>query len=262
MNAFFSALWVETLKARRSKTLWLTMIAFSFLPLSGGLFMLILKDPAAARSMGVISAKAQLMAGAADWPALFDIMAQGAAIGGAIVFAIITTWVFGREFSDRTAKDLLALPTSREAIVSAKLIVIGVWSFGLALLSFGLGLMAGNWVDIPGWSQALQQTAFVDYVGAAVLTIALLPYVALIASIGRGYMLPFGWAIFTVFLAQIAAIMGWGDYFPWSVPALFTGAAGPRDELLGVHSYAIVTLTSLIGLVAVFWWWRNADQTR
>lgn len=262
MNAFFSALWVETLKARRSKTLWLTMIAFSFLPLSGGLFMLILKDPAAARSMGVISAKAQLMAGAADWPALFDIMAQGAAIGGAIVFAIITTWVFGREFSDRTAKDLLALPTSRVVIVSAKLIVIAVWAFGLALLSFGVGLGVGNLVDIPGWSQALLRSACVDYVGATLLTMALLPFVALIASLGRGYMLPFGWAILTVFLAQIAAILGWGDFFPWSAAALFSGAAGPRAELLGLHSYVIVIFTSILGLIAVFWWWRNADQAR
>jgi ABC-2 type transport system permease protein len=262
MNSFYSALWVETLKVRRSKVLWLSMIAFSFIPLTGGLFMVILKDPEAARSMGIISTKAQLMVGAADWPALFDLLGQAVAIGGAIVFAIVTAWVFGREFSDRTAKDLLALPTSRGAIVSAKLIVIAVWSFGLALLSFGLGLIAGDWVDIPGWSQVLQQTAFLDYVGAALLTIALLPYVALIASIGRGYMLPFGWAIFTVFLAQIAAITGWGDFFPWSVPALFTGAAGPRAEILGVHSYVIVTITSIIGLVVVFWWWRNADQTR
>jgi ABC-2 type transport system permease protein len=262
MNAFISALWVETLKARRSKVLWLTMVAFSLIPLSGGLFMIILKDPQAARSMGIISTKAQLMAGAADWPAMFDIMAQGAAIGGTIVFAIVTAWVFGREFSDRTAKDLLALPTSREAIVGAKLIVIALWSMGLALLSFGIGLLVGNLVDIPGWSQTLQQTAFVDFVGATVLTIALLPFVALIASAGRGYMLPFGWAIFTVFLAQIAAIMGWGDVFPWSVAALFSGAAGPRAELLGVHSYAIVIFTSIVGLMAVFWWWRNADQTR
>ncbi|MEV0143917.1 MULTISPECIES: ABC transporter permease [unclassified Nonomuraea] len=36
---------------------------------------------------------------------------------------MIAIWLFGREFSDHTAKDLLALPTSRTAIVAAKFVV-------------------------------------------------------------------------------------------------------------------------------------------
>ena len=43
--------------------------------------------------------------------------------------------------------------------------------------------------------------------------------------------------------------------------ALFSGVAGPRAELLGPHSYVLLLLTSLIGLAATFYWWRNADQT-
>jgi ABC-2 type transport system permease protein len=262
MSPFFSALWVETLKARRSKVPLLTVTGFSLAPLVGGLFMIILKDPEAARSMGLISTKAQIVAGTAEWSTMFNILAQAVAIGGAIVFAIVAAWVFGREFSDRTAKDLLALPTSREAIVAAKLTLIAVWAFALSLLIFGLGLLVGKWVVIPGWSSDLLGAAFIDVIGSAVLTIALLPFVALVASIGRGYIPPFGWAILTVFLAQIAAATGWGDYFPWSVPALFSGAAGPRTEMLGVHSYAVVILASILGLIALFWWWRSADQTR
>jgi ABC-2 type transport system permease protein len=262
MNLFLSSLWAETLKIRRSKVPLFTAIGFSMAPLMGGLFMIILKDPEAARSMGLISTKAQLVAGVADWPTFFSILSQAVAVGGAILFAIVTTWVFGREFSDRTAKELLALPTSREAIVTAKFVVITVWTLALCLFIFGLGLVIGNLVVIPGWSEELLRTAFVDVLGSAVLTIGLLSFVALLASIGRGYLPPFGWTILTVVLAQIAAITGWGDWFPWSVPALFSGAAGPRAELLGMHSYIIVFITSLIGLAATFYWWRNADQTR
>ncbi len=178
------------------------------------------------------------------------------------MFAIFTIWVFGREFSDHTVKELLALPTSREAIVTAKFIVVAAWTLFLILLGFGLGLLVGNLVVIPGWSTELLRTASVDIIGSGVLTIMLLPFVALIASLGRGYMASFGWVILTVFLAQIAAIIGWGDWFPWSVPALFSGAAGPRAELMGIHSYVIVLIASIIGLVATFYWWRSADQTR
>lgn len=262
MNNFVSALWAETLKMRRSKLPLFTAIGFSLAPLMGGLFMIILKDPEAARSMGLISTKAQIVAGTADWTAFFGILGQAVAVGGAILFGIVTAWVFGREFSDRTVKELLALPTSREAIISAKFIVIAVWTLALSLFIFGLGLVVGYLVVIPGWSDALLRSAFVDVLGAAMLTLALMSFVALFASIGRGYLSAFGWTILTLILSQIAAATGWGDWFPWSVPALFSGAAGPRAELIGLHSYVVVVMACAAGLAATYLWWQKADQTR
>jgi ABC-2 type transport system permease protein len=262
MNNFITAFWIEALKARRSKAPFFTALGFSIVPLVGGLFMIILKDPEAAKSMGLISAKAQIAAGTAEWAALFNMLAQATSVGGMILFAVITAWVFGREFSDRTAKELLALPTSRETIVAAKFTLIALWTMALTVFIFILGLIVGSNVDIPGWSTGLLQSSAVDVFGSALLTIALLPFVALIASAGRGYMPAFGWMIFTVTLAQIAVITGWGDWFPWSAPALFSGAAGPRTELLGTHSYIIVILASAAGLAATFIWWRYADHKK
>ena len=262
MTGFLPALWVEALKMRRSRVPLFSAIGFSIAPLMGGLFMVILKDPEAARSMGLISTKAQIVAGVADWPTFFTILSQAVAVGGAILFAVVTSWVFGREFSDRTVKELLALPASREAIVAAKFVVTTGWSFALTIFILLLGIVVGRLIIIPGWSAEVLRKAGMDVLGSAVLTIALLPFVALLASIGRGYLPPFGWTILTVALAQIVAITGWGDWFPWAVPALFSGAAGPRADLLGVHSYALVMLASLLGLAATFYWWRNADQTK
>ena len=262
MNNFLASVWAETLKMRRSKVPFFTALGFSFIPLVGGLFMIILKDPEAARSMGLISAKAQLVAGVADWPTFFGILAQGVAVGGAILFAIVTAWVFGREFTDRTAKELLALPTSRESIVAAKFVVVAAWTLILTVWIFLFGLVVGNLVVIPGWAQALLSSASLDVLGAAVMTIALLPFVAFFAGFGHGELPAIGWTILTVVLAQVAAITGWGDWFPWSVPALFSGAAGPRAELMGIHSYVILISASLVGLALTFFWWRNADQTR
>jgi len=262
MNGFLSALWVETLKMRRSKVPFFTAIGFCFAPLAGGLFMVILKDPEAAKSLGLITTKAQLLAGTADWPSFFGFMAQAVAAGGMVLFSIFTIWVFGREFSDHTVKELLALPTSREVIITAKFILIPIWSLAATLLVFGVGILVGTWVVLPGWSAELLRTSFVNIVGCAALTIPLMSFVAWIASAGRGYLPPFGWTIFTLAMANLAAVLGWGDWFPWAIPGLFSGAGGPRSELLGVHSYVIVILASLIGLVATYYWWRNADQTR
>ncbi len=262
MNGFLSSLWAETLKMRRSKVPLFTALGFSILPLAGGLFMIILKDPAAARSMGLISAKAQLTIGSADWPAYFGFLAQGVAAAGMVLFSIITTWTFGREFADHTVKELLALPTSRDAIVTAKFIVIGVWSMIVTLLVLGVGLLIGKLVILPGWSMELFSSMFVGILGCALLTLGLLPIVALLASTGRGYLAPIGLMMLMMALAQFSVILGWGDWFPWAVPALFGGAAGPRTENLGIHSYIMLALTFLFSLDATFHWWQRADQTR
>ncbi len=260
--AWRAALWAEFLKARRAKLPWLTALGFSLAPLMGGLFMIILKDPERAQSMGLISAKAQLTVGVADWPTYFGLLAQATAVGGAVLFSLVTAWIFGREFSDHTAKELLATPTPRSAIVAAKFVLIAVWTACLVGVIFVIGLLVGNAVGLPGWSTALLWRGALDLSLTTLLTLALMPPVALLASAGRGYLPPMGWMFLTVFLAQILAATGWGAWFPWSVPPLFSGLAGPRADQLGLHSYVLVALTGAAGLVATYAWWQRADQTR
>lgn len=261
MQYFPQAFWAELLKFRRSKVPVLTTAGFSILPIIAGLFMVILKNPEQARTMGLISTKARLSAGTADWPTLFSMLTQGLAIGGAMLFAMMTSWVFGREFSDRTLKDLLALPTPRGSIVAAKFGIIMLWIIALALLIFLLGLVVGVVVDIPGRSVELAWKTGLVIVSVALLSFLLIPWVALFASIGRGYLPPLGWAFLTMVLAQIAAALGWGDWFPWSVPALLSGLAGPHAQQPDLHSYLGLAMVFGVGLSATWLWWRDADHT-
>ena len=198
MKIFLSVLWVETLKARRSKLPFFTTAGFLLLPLVSGLFMIILKDPERAKELGIISVKAQLVGGVADWSSHFGMLKMGTGIAGLILFAIITAWIFGREFSDHTAKELLALPTPRGIIVGAKFILTALWIMGLTLLIFVVALGVGAVVDIPSWSLALAWTSFGSTLLIAFLTGMLMPVVALLASAGRGYLPPLGWAFLTM----------------------------------------------------------------
>ncbi len=149
-----------------------------------------------------------------------------------------------------------------ETIITAKFIVIGVWSLITTLIVFGISIIVGDLIVLPGWSMDLFASTFVGVMGCALLTLGLIPFVAFIAGTGRGYLPPFGWTILTMVMAQFSAILGWGDRFPWAVPGLFSGAAGPRTEILGAHSYIILLIAFLIGLAVTYRWWRDADQTR
>jgi ABC-2 type transport system permease protein len=262
MTYFLAALWAEALKARRSKVPWLAFLGFTLAPLMDGFFMFIMKDPERAREMGLLSVKAQLTMTTAEWSTFFSVLTQAVAIGGVMVFSIVTAWIFGREFSDHTAKDLMALPTSREKIVTAKLIVTSVWAFMTSLWVYLAGLVVGSLTDIPGWTNALAWQSLHDLLLTAAMTLLLMTPVAFIASLGRGYLPPLGFAVLAIFLSQIIAATGWGDWFPWSVPALFSGVVGPRQAQLGIHSYVLVILAGVVGLALTLWWWRSADQTR
>jgi ABC-2 type transport system permease protein len=255
MTNLVPAIWVELFKARRSKVPLLTALGFLLVPIVGGLFMIILKDPEFARQVGLISAKAQLMAGVADWPTYLGLLAQAIAIGGLILFSLIGSWVFGREFSDRTVKDLLALPTSRSAIVSAKFIVIALWSAALIVMITLVGLVIGLAVILPEVPRAVILQGGLTLAVTAVLTIASITPIIFFASAGHGYLPPMGVAILAIFLAQIIAIAGWGEFFPWSIPALYS-----QGENLKSISYLIVIVTALAGMAATFIWWEMADQ--
>lgn len=262
MSNIAQAIWVELLKARRSRVPLLTALGFSLAPLAGGFFMIILKDPEVARRAGLISAKAQLTTGVADWPTYLGLLAQATAVGGWLLFGLIGSWVFGREYSDRTVKDLLALPTSRSAIVFAKFVLVAVWSAALIAMIYLIGIIVGEIVVLPPTSAELFLQGTVTLAITAGLTIALVTPIAFFASAGHGYLPPIGVAMLAMALAQIIAVAGWGEYFPWSVPALYAGTAGPQSANLGTLSYVIVVVTSLVGLVGTFVWWEFADQTR
>lgn len=261
MNAFFAALWAEALKAYRSKVVWLSVAVAALLPLVDGMFMLILKDPERAKEMGLIGAKAQLVAGTATWPNFFYVMVMIGMVEG-ILFGFLTAWVFGREFSDRTAKELLALPTPRGTIVAAKFVLLAVWTQVLALWIYGLSLVIGHAVDIPGGSVNLAAVSFGYFMSIAFMNYLLMPCVAYVASLGRGFLPPMAWIFFTLASAQLLAIMGWGEWYPWAVPALVAEMAGPKGGSIGVHSLLMVLAAFVAGLAATFAWWRSADQTR
>jgi len=256
MNNLNQAIWVETLKFRRSKVPLLTGLGFLLVPLMGGFFMVILQDPEFAKQVGLISAKAQLMAGVADWPTYLELLAQATAIGGLILFSLIGSWVFGREYSDYTVKDLLALPTSRSVIVLAKFVVIAVWSVALVAMIYLVGLGIATAVALPPVPLSVILQGGVTLVITAGLTIAVVTPIIFFASAGHGYLPPLGVAILAIFLAQIVGIAGWGEYFPWSIPALYS-----QGMSFGMVSYVIVVLTGVAGISGTFVWWELVDQT-
>ena len=252
----------EFYKIRHAQIRWVTFIAFSLAPIMGGVFMLIMKDDSAFARAGVLSSKAQLMDFSADWNSFFNILSQAMGVGGILIFGFVASWLFGREYSDGTSKDLLSLPTSRTSILNAKFIIYSIWCLLLALFNLMLGLLIGFLVDIGNLELARLFNFLPSYGFTTVLSIILGFPVALLALIGKGYLVPLGFVALTLVFAQIIAATGYGAYFPWSVPGLYSGAGGEYKEQLNELSYGILFFTAFLGYLLTTFYWKYTDQIK
>ncbi|HUI91709.1 MAG TPA: ABC transporter permease [Chitinivibrionales bacterium] len=262
MKAFSASLWAEWLKVRRSKMFAGMLSVFAFVGIMMGFMMFAAQHPEISGRSPALAAKTSAI-GKGDWPNLLALLVQTILALGAMGFGIVTSWVFGREFSDRTLKDLLSLPVSRPAIVAAKFFIILVWSLMLSLALFAAALLTALALPIPGWSPGLVMPAFKIFCQSALLTILLCTPVALIAGIGRGYLPPIGFVVLTLIITQLVGI-GMpvvAVYFPWAYPALVSGAAGDAVPKPGAASLVIYLSTVAAGYILTVAWWQNADHT-
>jgi ABC-2 type transport system permease protein len=251
--------WFETRKAIRSRMPLWTALGAIFMPLGVAFLIFAAKNPQISQKLGLVSAKANLVAySATDWATYLGLFGQVIAVGGFFLFVLILSWIFGREFVDGTLKDLLAVPVRRASILMAKFIVAAAWSIFLMLVIFVTGLVMGGIIHLPGGSSGVFFHGSAILAVTTLLTIVVVLPFALFASIGRGYLLPIGLAVFITLLTNLMIVAGWGDSFPWAIPALYSQGM----TALTPASLFMVLLTGLAGLLATYLWWKFADQNR
>ncbi len=261
MNGFGGALWAEGRKLHRSKISSLSLTVAVLIPTVIAFFMKVLIDPSWAVRFNLLTAKANATGVRGDWSGYFSMLTQAIAVGGLGLFGILATWMFGREFSDHTMKDLLALPVRRSTIVTAKFITIAAWSVSLTITVYVLALGLGALLDLPGWEPGLVAEDSARFFAVATLTIGLTAPFGLAATIGRGYLPAVGAMFAVVVTSQILAALGLGAWFPWAVPALLSGAAGPGTAELPPASILAAAASVVAACTMTGIWLSTADQT-
>src|SRR5215472_17258261 len=93
MHDLGNTLWIELRKVTRSRMPLFTALGSLVLACGLAFLMFIIKYPTFARSVGLISAKANLAGGAATWPYYLTILGQALAIGGLLLFSLVESCV-------------------------------------------------------------------------------------------------------------------------------------------------------------------------
>jgi ABC-type transport system involved in multi-copper enzyme maturation permease subunit len=255
------ALWAEIMKSRKSSIFPGTIIFFIFVSFMMALIMFVQKYPDISGKLGMIGDKATMLRfGEPDWTNYFRLITEGLGAIGLIGVGFVTSWVFGREFSDHTLKDILSLPVSRSAIVLSKFIVVTIWFAILIFAYLATALLAGKIIGLPGFSIPLIQSDSETFLITALLISFLSTPVAFFASLSKGYILPIGFVILTLILANFSGIIGLGPYFPWAIPGLYGVHVSEAGMQLKPLSYIILFLTSIIGFAGTILIWRFGDH--
>ena len=259
---FAQVLATEFLKLRRGKVTWFSLAALSLGPLAIALMMWIVREPGRAAQLGLLGTKANLSGLTATWSAYFSMLTMVVGMGGMLLLAFIVPYIFGREYTEGTAKNLLALPVGRHWFVLAKLVVAAVWWAVLVGAVLVEGFVLGAALALPDFSATAAVAAVRDALLAAAIAYLLVPVVAWIAMLGRGYLPPLGFALAMLLLGNVFSHTGWAAWFPWSIVPQLIGAIGKPATSVAAGSIVVVALTFLAGIAATIAQLRWADNAQ
>ncbi len=182
--------------------------------------------------------------------------------GGMLLLAFIVAYVFGREYDDATAKNMLALPVGRHWFAVAKLIVAALWWFAIVLVMLAEAIAIGFALGIEGYSAGVIPQMVGNVLLAAGISYLLVPMIAWVTVWGRGNIAPIGFALGMLLLGNVFGATGWAVWFPWSIVPLLVGSVGAPVESLPSGSYVVVALTFVVGVVGTVLQLRFADTAQ
>jgi ABC-2 type transport system permease protein len=183
---------------------------------------------------------------------------------GTVLFALATAYVFGREYAEGTAKEMLTQPIRREWFLAAKTAVLVAWLLGLTLLSVIAQAILATLLGLKGPSWSVMAACLGDSLTVAVLIFATLPVVALLAIRGGGYLAPMAYSAVVATVGLGLAEIGWTRWFPWSMQIAVAGMglfpAAPMPGLVA-GSWVLMACVFVAGSAAVVWCFNMADNT-
>lgn len=233
-----SVLHCEIRKIIRSNVFWIMFLVLGFGPIMMGVG-------------NVLSSEA----GGVNWEQYLTGLLDTLAPLGLIGYTFVAAWVFGREFADRTIKDLLAKPVSRAKIVLSKFLVILAWCLLLSVYMFAVGFAVGAIMGAQGGSASFISGLFFKFLITSLLYIFVTAPTILLANVTKGYLAPLGLILIIVILSNVLASFGFAPYFPWTIPSVFQSTGS-----LQLSSILILAYTGIVGIAGTFAWWRYAEQ--
>ncbi len=176
-----------------------------------------------------------------------------------MLFSIMISYLFGREYNEHTLKTMLTIPISRGKFLASKYVMFLVWILILTVVTSLSALVFGFIAGLEGFTLKLFMDSFAQLLFANVLLfLTFSPFVFLSLFITNMVPAMVGGAGLTLVNMLIYG-QTWAPYVPWVCPYLIASGEIAEYATSPTVSYGVILVTFLIGLAISYIYFTKTD---
>ena len=176
-----------------------------------------------------------------------------------MLFSIMISYLFGREYNEHTLKTMMTIPISRGKFLISKYVMFLVWILILTVVTSLSSLVFGFIAGLEGFTLKLFIDSFAQLLFANVLLfLTFSPFVFLSLFITNMVPAMVGGAGLTLVNMLIYG-QTWAPYVPWVCPYLIASGEIAEYATSPTVSYGIILVTFLIGLAISYIYFTKTD---
>ena len=176
-----------------------------------------------------------------------------------LIFAIIISYLFGREYNEHTLKTMLTIPVSRGKFLISKYIMFLVWIVILTVATSLSTVLFGFIAGLEGFTLSLFIKSFGQLLFANVLLfLTFSPFVFISLLITNMVPAMVGGAALSLVNLMIYG-QNWAPFVPWVCPYLIASGEIAEYSTNIMVSYGVILATFLIGLAISYIYFTKKD---
>ena len=181
------------------------------------------------------------------------------ALFAVLLFAIIISYLFGREYNEHTLKAMLTIPISRGEFLLSKYVMFLVWIVILTVATTLSTAIFGFIAGLEGFTLKLFIDSFAQLLFANVLLfLTFSPFVFISLFITNMVPAMVGGATLTLVNLMIYG-QTWAPYVPWVCPYLISSGEIAEYSVSIAVPYAVILATFVIGLAVSYIYFTKRD---
>lgn len=176
-----------------------------------------------------------------------------------LIFAIIISYLFGREYNEHTLKTMLTIPVSRGKFLASKYMMFLMWVMILTVVTSFSTLVFGFIAGLDGFSLKLFIDSFAQLLFANVLLfLTFSPFVFISLVVTNMVPAMVGGAGLSLVNLMVYG-QNWAPFVPWVCPYLIASGEIAEYSTSIAVSYGIILATFLIGLAISHIYFTRTD---
>jgi bacitracin transport system permease protein len=177
---------------------------------------------------------------------------------GVPLYGIVTSYLFNREYTENTLKNLLTIPVSRINLILSKMLLLFIWIMMLTIITWSLTLVLGMIAQFDGVSIMLLLTSFKQFCIGGILLFVLSSPMIFITVLMKNYVPTIILAVVIMLVNVMIAFSDHQALFPWS--AVLNIASGTFPPTYPPEfSYIGIIAISFIGFISLIVYFKKVD---